>query len=257
MTTRQERLAARRARIAKQATTIIEQATERVVAARPAVEEAAEALAEWVQHGREVKAADEQSGQPDPQEVKALRDGGMAWWVIGQKLGLAGAATSASEPEAKRGAGRARALYAAANRGEVPRTNKPRAGATVRPTGPGRGGTVTSRKEQLVNEGHVIPRDMPDEEVQALLAGRTIEWAIDLARLTGTTPESWGTDSKRWVTNDARVHVDPQWVYVSTDEDSGERTVRFREYAGFDTDRQKHMSGPTRVVRVDAIFTVR
>lgn len=238
MATRQERLAARRARIAKQADTIIDAAVTRVVAARPSPAPA--------------------QGEADPQEVKRLRDGGgMAWWVIGQQLGLAGKATSASEPEAKRGAGRARALYAAANRGEVPRTHKPRAGATPKPTGPGRGGTVTSRKEQLVNDGHVIPRDMPDEEVTALLTGRTIEWAIDLARLTGTAPETWGEDSKRWVTNDAKVHVDERWVYVSTDEDTGERTVRFREYAGFDTDRQKHMSGPTRVVRVDSIYTIR
>lgn len=239
MATRQERLAARKARIAKQATTIIEQATERVVAARPTPPPA------------------QVSTDQQPAEVKRLRDGGMAWWVIGQQLGLAGAASSASEPEAKRGAGRARALYAAANRGEVPRTNKPRAGSTPKPAGPGRGGTVTSRKTQLVNEGHVIPRDMPDEEVQALLTGRTIEWAIDLARLTGTDPDTWGSESRRWVTNDAKVHVDSKWVYVSTDEDTGERTVRFREYAGFDTDRQKHMSGPTRVVRVDSIFTVR
>jgi hypothetical protein len=270
MTTRQERLAARRARIERKANTIIDEAVTRVVAARPIArivnEEDRERITGNGTHPGRVKQAARKAaspsppsaaGEPDPQEVKRLRDGGMAWWVIGQRLALSGPATSAGEPEAKRGAGRARALYAAANRGEVPRTNKPRAGATVRPTGPGRGGTVTSRKEQLVNEGHVIPRDMPDEEVQALLAGRTIEWAIDLARLTGTTPESWGTDSKRWVTNDAKVHVDERWVYVSTDEDTGERTVRFREYAGFDTDRQKHMSGPTRVVRVDSIFTIR
>lgn len=248
MATRQERAAARKARIARKGDTIIAEATERIVAARPAPD-----LHLRSAEGGLVQA----SGEASPQEVKRLRDSGMAWWVIGQQLGLAGTASSASEPEAKRGAGRARALYAAANRGEVPRTNKPRAGAVAKPTGPGRGGTVTSRKEQLVNEGHVIPRDMPDEEVQALLTGRTIEWAIDLARLTDTAPETWGGEARRWVTNDAKVHVDPQWVYVSTDEDTGERTVRFREYAGFDTDRQKHMSGPTRVVRVDAIYTVR
>jgi hypothetical protein len=236
MTTRQERLAARRARIERKANTIVAEATERIVAARPSPSAA---------------------GEPDPQEVKRLRDSGMAWWVIGQQLGLAGSATSAADPEAKRGAGRARSLYAAANRGEVPRTHKPRAGATVRPSGPGRGGTVTARKEQLVNEGHVIPRDMTDEQVAALLVGRTIEWAIDLARLTETDPASWGKDDRRWVTNDAKVHTDPQWVYVSTDEDTGERTVRFREYGGYDSDRQKHMSGPTRVVRVDSIFTIR
>lgn len=235
MTTRQERLARRQAIAARKAEQVIGSAVTRVVAARPTTE------------GPQDQAA----------EVKRLRDGGMAWWQIGQKLGLAEAASKASDTEAKRGAGRARALYAAANRGEVPRTHAPRRGTVAKPTGPGRGGTVTSRKEQLVNEGHVIPRDMPDEEVEALVCGRTIEWAIDLAKLTGTDPETWGPADRRWVKQDARVHVDPQWVYVSIDEDSGERTLRFREYAGYDTDRQKHMSGPTRVIRVDSIYTVR
>lgn len=235
MTTRQERLAARKARIDRQANTIIEKAVTRVVAARPSAPAA---------------------GEADPQEVKALRDGGMAWWVIGQKLSLAGSANSASDPEAKRGAGRARALYAAANRGEVPRTHKPRAGATVKPTGPGRGGTVTARKEQLVRDGHVIPRDMPDEEVEALLLGRTIEWAIDLARLTDTAPGTWGPDDARWCKQEARVHPDEKWVYVGEEDKNGNRVVRFREYLGRDSNGRL-MAGPTRTVRVDAIYTIR
>lgn len=196
------------------------------------------------------------SPQDQPQQVKKMRDEGMAWWVIGQQLGLAGSASAASEPEAKRGASRARSLYAAANRGEVPRTNKPRAGVQPKPQGPARGGTVTSRKQMLVDEGHVIPRDMPDEEVEALVRGRTIEWAIDMARLTNTTPEEWGKAPGRWSKQDAKVHVEPEWVRVVQDDNWG-RVLYFREYAGFDTDRQKHMAGPTRVVRVDAIYTVR
>jgi hypothetical protein len=236
MSTRQERLARRKARIERQATQVIESAVTRVVAARP---------------------SPASSPQDQAQECKRLRDGGMAWWQIGQQLKLAGSATSASDPEAKRGAGRARSLYAAANRGEVPRTHAPRKGSTPRPQGVGRSGTLASRKEQLVNEGHVIPRDMPDEEVEALVTGRTLEWAIDMAKLTGTDPETWGPGDGRWVKQDARVHVDPQWVYVSTDEVTGERILRFREYAGFDTDRKKHMSGPTRTIRVDSIYTIR
>lgn len=233
MSARQERLARRRARIERQAEQVVEQAVSRVVAARP-----------------------EPSMQDQGQQVKALRDGGMAWWVIGQKLGLAGQAASASDPEAKRGAGRARSLYAAANRGEVPRSHAPRKGAAVKPTGPGRGGTVTSRKQMLVQQGHVIPRDMPDEEVEALLRGHTIEWAIDLARLTGTDPETWGPEDTRWVKQEARVHPNEQWVYVGEEDNDGNRVVRFREYLG----RDQHgnlMSGPTRTVRVDAIYTIR
>lgn len=226
-------------------------------AARAATRRAAQVVAEATERVLAQRApAQPSSPQDQAAECKRLRDGGMAWWQIGQRLGLAGSAQSAADPEAKRGAGQARRLYAAANRGEVPRTHAPRKGSTPKPSGPGRSGTVTERKTMLVEHGHVIPRDMPDEEVQALLVGRTIEWAIDMARLTKTDPAVWGGRA-RWVKQDAKVHVDPKWVYVSTDEDTGERTVRFREYAGFDTDRQKHMSGPTRVVRVDAIYTIR
>jgi hypothetical protein len=196
------------------------------------------------------------SPQDQAQQVKELRDGGMAWWQIGQKLGLAGAATSASDPEAKRGAGAARRLYAAVNRGEVPRTQAQRKGTKAKPTGPAsRGVPAYLRKEALVRDGHVIPRDMPDEEVEAMLIGRRIEWAIDLAKLTGTDPETWGPEDRRWVPQDAKVHVDSQWVRVVRDEDTEERLLYFREYGGRD-DRGKHMSGPTRVVRVDAIYTV-
>ncbi len=228
-----------RAKIAaRRAATIVQEATERVVATRGT-------------------SPPPSSPQDQAQEVKALRDGGMAWWQIGQKLGLAGAASSASHPEAKRGAGAARRLYAAANRGEVPRTQRQRAGTTPKPVGPAsRGVPAYLRKEALVRDGHVIPRDMTDEEVEAMLVGRRIEWAIDLARLTNTDPETWGPEDRRWVPQDAKVHVSPEWVRVVRDEDTGDRVLYFREYAGFDTDRQKHMSGPTRVVRVDSIYTV-
>ena len=235
MTTRQERLARRQARINRKAEEVIEEAVERVVAARPSPS----------------------SPQDQAAEVKRLRDGGMAWWQIGQKLGLAEPATSASERAAKQGAGRARALYAAANRGEVPRSHAPRKGSTPKPQGVGRSGTITSRKQQLIDQGHVIPRDMPDEEVEALVTGRTIEWAIDLARLTGTDPKTWGPDDTRWVKQEARVHVDAQWVYVSEDEVTGERILRFREYGGRNSQTGEHMSGPTRTIRVDSIYTIR
>jgi len=220
----------------RKAREIVEQATAKVVAARP---------------------SQPSSPQDQAQECKRLRDGGMAWWLIGQKLGLAGQAGSASEPEAKRGAGAARRLYAAANRGEVPRTQRQRAGTVAKPTGPAsRGVPAYMRKEALVRDGHVIPRDLPDEEVEAMLVGRRIEWAIDMAKLTNTDPETWGPEDGRWVRQEAKVHVDPQWVRVVRDEDTEERILYFREYNGFDTDRQKHMSGPTRVIRVDSIYTV-
>ncbi len=227
---RREKLAAQRA------STIVAEAKERVLATKPS-----------------------QPSPPQDQatEVKRLRDQGESWWIIGQRLGLAGPASSASEAEAKRGAGAARRLYAAANRGIVPRTHAPRKGTTPKVQTVGNAGTITARKTQLVEHGHVIPRDMTDDEVEAMLLGRTIVWAIDLARLTDTDPDSWGSADKRWVEQEARVHVLPTWVKVVDRSDEGkDRVVFFREYGGRDKEG-RHLSGPTRCVRVDSIFTVR
>lgn len=244
----------RRAKLAaQQAETIVTQATERVIAGtRRGDASKLQAHVDTIVG----KPSRPSSPQDQAQECKRLRDGGMAWWQIGQKLGLANLASSASEPEGKRGASKARTLYAAANRGEVPRSHAPRRGSTPKPQGPGRSGTVLSRKEMLVNEGHVIPRDMTDEEVEAMVVGRTIEWAIDMARLTNTDPATWGTEG-RWVKQEARVHVDPQWVrVVDRSEEGKDRVVYFREYGGRDKEG-RNMSGPTRCVRVDAIYTIR
>jgi hypothetical protein len=216
---------------AKRAAQVVEEATERVVAARPSPPSSPQATGDLAQG----------------HEVKRLRDGGMSWMAIGAQLGL---------PGSKSGAGAARRLYAAVNRGEVPRTQAPRKGTTPKPTGPAsKGVPAYLRKEALVRDGHVIPRDMPDEEVEALVVGRRIEWAIDLAKLTNTDPATWGPEDRRWVPQDAKVHVSPQWVRVVRDEDTDDRVLYFREYGGRD-DRGQHMSGPTRVVRVDSIYTV-
>lgn len=231
MATRQERLAARRKRIEAKATTIIAEATAKVVAKRPSPTPAP-------------------SQDPTPQAVKAMRDGGASWMEVGKHFGL---------PGAKYGAGRARQLYAAANSGVLPRSYAPRKGTIPKPQTPGSTGTITSRKTQLVEQGHVIPRDMPDEEVEALVRGRTIVWAIDLAmlchRLNGSPVEEWPIE-ERYREEEARVHVDEQWIYCGEEDSEGNRVLRFREYAGRD-DRGNHMSGPTRTVRVDSIFTIR
>jgi len=188
------------------------------------------------------------SQEATPAQVKEMRDGkGMSWMAIGAALGL---------PGAKNGAGTARRLYAQANGGIVPRTHAPRKGTRPKPVTPGSVGTITDRKIQLVTQGHVIPRDMPDEEVEALLRGRTVVWAIDLARLTHTDPDTWGPEDKRWVEQEARVHPDDKWVFVGEEDREGNRLVRFREYLGRDQ-HGKLMAGPTRTVRVDAIFTIR
>lgn len=226
---RQERIAVRERLAAKRAARIVEEATERVVASRPL-------------------PSPQGSEQELAQEVKGLRDSGMSWMAVGAKLSL---------PGSKNGAGLARRYYAMANGGVTPRTQAPRKGTTPKPQGPAsKGVPAYLRKEALVRDGHVIPRDMSDEEVEALVLGRRIEWAIDLAKLTKTDPETWGPEDRRWVPQEAKVHVNAEWVCVQRDEDTGDRVLYFREYGGWDSDRQRHMSGPTRVVRVDSIYTV-
>jgi hypothetical protein len=207
---------------------VVQEAAERIVAARPSPSSSQDEL---------------------PAMVRKLRDvEKLSWMAIGKRLGL---------PGAKYGAGRARALYASANNGVVPRTHAPRKGTTPKPQTPGSTGTVTSRKQQLVDQGHVIPRDMPDEEVEALVRGRTIEWAIDLAKLTNTDPATWGSGDGRWVKQEARVSPVHEWVYVGEEDKEGNRLVRFREWLGYDQKTHEPMSGPTRTVRVDAIYTIR
>lgn len=224
-----ERRRQRRQQLAnRQAEVIVKEATERVLAAR---------------------ISPPSSAEPTPAQVKEMRDGkGMTWMQIGKALGL---------PGSKSGAGTARRLYAAANAGVVPRKYAPRKGTRPKLTTPGSVGTITDRKMQLVEHGHVIPRDMPDDEVEALLCGRTIVWAIDLARLTETDPEEWGPEDKRWVEQEAKVHPEQKWVYVGEEDKYGNRLVRFREYMGRDSRTGEVMSGATRTVRVDSIFTIR
>ena len=223
---RQERVARRQRWAAAKADKVVQEATERIVAARPAPS----------------------SPQDLAQEVRRLRDQDkLSWMAIGAKLSL---------PGSKNGAGHARKLYAEANGGVVPRTHAPRKGTNARAQMPGSAGTALWRKTQLVEQGHVIPRDMPDEEVAALLRGRTIEWAIDMARLTGTDPETWGPDDRRWVKQDARVSPIEEWIWVGELEGTEGRVFVFREWLGYDKE-DRPMSGPTRVVRVDSIYTVR
>lgn len=177
-------------------------------------------------------------------ECRRLRDEqGMAWWLIGKTLGLPGAGNSAAT--GKGGAHQARRLYASTGK-EVPRTRAPR-GKAAEPKGPGQVGTKTERKIALTLGEHVIPEDLPDEEVVALVAGKWIEWGVNLADLAPGKDE--------WYNHEARVHPE----YVMVDEDpakDGSRTLRFREFLGRD-DHGRLMSGPTRTVRLRAIHTVR
>lgn len=181
-------------------------------------------------------------------ECRRLRDEqGMAWWLIGKTLGLPGAGDSAAT--GKGGAHQARRLYASTGK-EVPRTRAPR-GKAAEVKGPGQAGTKTERKTALTLGEHVIPEDLPDEEVVALVRGRAIEWGVNLADLCPGQDE--------WYNYEARVHPEDVMVDEEPAKD-GSRTLRFREFYGYEEDRngdRKPVAGPTRTVRLRAIHTVR
>lgn len=191
-------------------------------------------------------------------ECKRLRDAeGMAWWRIGWELKLPGSANNVRE--GKSGAAQARKLYAQANGGKPhePATRAARERAVKNPKHAANLGSKTDRKITLVERGHVIPTDTPNEEVLAMVRGRTIEWAIDVRALAG------GDGEPHWLNQEARVHPDEDCVVLETDEDGepilskdGSRVIRFREYMGRDQNGNA-MSGPTRTVRVNRIHTVR
>lgn len=187
-------------------------------------------------------------------ECKRLRDEhGLSWMAIGAKLSL---------PGSKNGAARARALYRAANGGNphqstraVRRSDPDRAPRAPRtPRHAANSGSKVERKLRLLEQGHVIPEDTTDEAVVALVAGRTIEWGVNVARFGG------GDD--HWVNLEARVHPTDVGIFEEDYTPEGERVLRFREFLGFDDDRKsstfgKPLGGPTRTVRVNAIHTVR
>lgn len=175
-------------------------------------------------------------------QVRQMRDGDkMAWRAIGLALGLEGS---------NDGAGTARKLYGQTNGGVVPRTHAPRKGSTPKLQGPGRNGSELDRKIALAEGRSQFTDDMSDEEILAAVQGRVIKWAIDIKALSG------GKGEQSWMTEEARVHP----VYSIIDEDlarNGSRTIRFREYHGVDPQTGRHLSGPTRTVRVWDIYTVR
>jgi hypothetical protein len=166
-----------------------------------------------------------------------LREQGLSWMAIGAKLGL---------PGAKSGAAAARKLYAAhtgqSHRAAPGLPKAPRARRHAAQVG-----SKASRRERVQLGTGLISDDMPDEAVVTLLAGKTIQWAIDLKRLAD------GRGEPEWAEQEAKVH--PTYIRIEFGK-LEERCVRFREHLGED----KHgnvISGPTRTVRLAAIHTVR
>lgn len=183
-------------------------------------------------------------------ECKRLRGTGMAWWLIGKTLGLPGAGDSAVTGKA--GAHQARRLYAKGNGGEVPRSRAPRVNGVKAEKGPAEKGTKTERKVALTLGEQIIPEDLDAVSIVSMLAGKTIEWGVNLADLCPGPDE--------WYNHEARVHPWDVKVDEALSRD-GCRTVRFREFYGYEKDDKRGgeypIAGPTRTVRLRSIHTVR
>lgn len=275
---RQERTARATRKAAQQASTIIEKATEaaRLGAARDAgvpvkrcpVCKATGTIAELKAggHGKACTSTPASAPQTDAKartkvtagarvrvrpdnhssdlgaQCVEMRNNGSSWMAIGAALGL---------PGAKSGAAAARKLYAA-HTGE---SHKSAPGITRAPRASKRHaaqvGSKTSRREVVQRQGGFFSDDMSDDDIVALVHGKTIEWSIDLRRLAG------GVGEPEWCDQDARVH--PTDVYVR--EDNGERVLNFRTLEGWDEPdkfgNSAPIAGPTRTVRLTAIHTVR
>lgn len=175
----------------------------------------------------------------DPQGAKCaeMRALGLSWMAIGAALGL---------PGAKTGAAAARKLYAAHTGQSHTKAPSPARAPRASKRHAAQVGSKVARREVVQRQGGFFSDDVPDEEVVALVHGKTVEWSIDLARLAG------GKGEPEWADQEARVH--PTDVYVK--DVNGERCLNFRTLEGRYEDG-KPIAGPTRTVRLAAIHTVR
>lgn len=261
MTTRQERTARTTKKAARQADTIIAEATARATGPkRCPVCRTTGTLAELKAGGHGKACTNTPQTDAKPRKVTAptakvhvratghsvdqgaqcveLREQGLSWMAIGAKLGL---------PGSKNGAGAARKLYAAhTGQSHKQAPSLARTPKTSR-RHPAQVGSKASRREQVQLGTGVIPDDMPDDKVVEMLAGKTIQWAIDLRRLAD------GRGEPEWCEQEARVHPTDLIIEFGKLE---ERCVRFREYGGQDN-HGRPIAGPTRTVRLAAIHTVR
>lgn len=184
-------------------------------------------------------------------EVKALRDSGMAWWLIGQTLGLEGAGNSAVT--GKKGAGRARALYKKAF-GEVPRSQ------AVRGTGKAsreKNETVkalkkTNKEDRKANVRagiHVLEASMTDEEVIEAVRGRVIGWTSNMDDIDGK--------GDAYFENEEAVHPTAPITIQMTKALPAERCLVFRIQDRTAPLNVRGIPGAIRTVRVSRIHTVR
>lgn len=182
--------------------------------------------------------------------VRALREQGVAWWQIGRDLGLPGAGDSAVT--GKGGAGQARRLYDLAF-GAHPRTQKERKEKAAPKTEAGAARAAVksvpreARKAAVRSGEGVLGDNLTDEQVVEMLAGRSITWMADLSGLDGMKGQ--------FLEESADVHR----KMVKVEMCGGERCVSFKEVqrSSMVPMAYREMAGPTRIVRLRSIHSVR
>ena len=179
-------------------------------------------------------------------EVKRLRETGMAWWQIGHELHLPGSADNVAQ--GKGGAAYARKIWKAAF-GDVPRVQNrdgsrrdTEKNATVKAIKKQR---KVDRVEQVRTGVAVINENMSDDEILEMLRGRTIGWSFDMDRLDHK--------GEQFVEQEAGIHH----RFAKIEMHKGERCIAFREYDATAPLKVRGVPGPTRIVRLSTIHTVR
>lgn len=184
--------------------------------------------------------------------VRHLRDHqGVAWWKIGEMLGLPGAGTSAATGKA--GAAQARRLYAKGF-GAAPRTQKERKPETEKRTRQPANEVRAAVKAQPAEERRAMVRagkpvigdDWTDQQIVEAIKGRTISWTINLNDIDGKGDEFYE--------HSADVHRIMVRVEVNQ---NGERVIRFKEVNRSAPIDVRELAGATRTVRVRSIHAVR
>ena len=235
---RQEKRVAREKAAAAEAAQIVEQAVAKVTAEAAPAQPVA----------RRTRALSPEHAALAP-EVKALRDEGMAWWLIGHTLSLPGSGETVREGKA--GAAFARRIYASGF-GEVPRTQQRNGTRANREKNDEvrriKGTTKRDRVEQVRSGASVIREDMPNDEVIDMLRGRVIGWHIDTSRYGDNPP-----DVPQYLEQEAGVHR--QWAKVEFHD--GERCLVFKTFEPKGPLSLRGIAGATRIVRIKTIHTVR
>lgn len=197
-------------------------------------------------NGAETWASERKEGCTDEEyalgvKCRQLREEGEPWWAIARAMELEGAGDSATT--GKKGAARARTVYARAF-GAHPRTFK--TGRTEVEKNEHarelRAKKVSDRKREAKAGKSVISKKISDEDLAAMLKGRTIRWWIQ----SEFVPEG--------MEQEATIH-EGYPLYIIGEGKS--REIEFREKHKRAPIDVRWRPGPIRTVRVRQIFQVK